>query len=71
MITLDEIKKGQKAEILDFQDKKTKCHFARFGIEKGHIITCIAKFGALVIQLNNQEIAIGTNICQKIYVKVL
>jgi len=71
MRNLDAIKVGQKAEIRDFLDQDIKCYSARFGIEEGQIITCIAKPGPVVIQRNQQEIAIGKNLSKQICIKLL
>jgi len=71
MRNLDAIKVGQKAEIRDFLDQDIKCYSARFGIEAGQIITCIAKPGPVVIQKNQQEIAIGKDLSKQICIKVL
>jgi len=71
MRKLSEIKIGQKVEIIEFLDTSIKCFSARFGIEIGQIITCIAKPGAIVIKKNHQEIAIGNNLCKQIQVKLV
>ncbi len=71
MVSLDKVKVGQKAEIFDFLDTAIRCHSSRFGLEKGQIVTCIAKPGPVVIQKSHQEIAIGKNLSEQIYVKIV
>lgn len=71
MKKLSEVQIGQKAEIADFLDTSIKCFSSRFGIEIGQVVTCIAKPGPIVIQKNHQEIAIGSNLCNQINVKLV
>lgn len=70
MISLNDINVGQIARIIDAPDD-IKSLFAKFGIGIGQIVTCIAKLGPIVIQKNNQEIAIGKNLSKKIQVDAL
>ena len=70
MVKLSELKAGQTAQIYNFIDPMAKCYSQRFGIEEGQIIKCIAKPGAVVIQRNNQVIAIGKNLSKQIYIKL-
>lgn len=71
MINLDDIKVGQRVEILDFLDSTISRFFSCFGLEKGQNITCIAKPGPIIIQRNRQEIAVGRDLSKQIYVKVI
>ncbi|OGH98195.1 MAG: hypothetical protein A2287_01930 [Candidatus Melainabacteria bacterium RIFOXYA12_FULL_32_12] len=71
MVSLVEIKVGQRVEILDFIDSTVSRFFSCFGIEKGQQITCIAKPGPVIIQRNQQEIAVGRDLSKQIYVKVI
>ncbi len=71
MVSLCDIKVGQKAKILEFIDPAVKCFSSRFGLEKSQVITCIAKPGPVVVQKNHQEIAIGRNLSKEIYVKLI
>lgn len=72
MLNLSEIEIGQKAEITEFCDPEIKCYSIRFGIEPGQVVKCIARPGGpVVIQRNNQQIAIGENLSEKIMVKVV
>jgi len=50
MISLCELKIGQKAKILEFIDSAMKCYSVRFGLEEGQVVTCIAKPGPVVIK---------------------
>lgn len=70
MVSLVSIKVGEKAEICDFINSAAKCFSSRFGIEKGQVVTCIAKPGAVVIRKNNQEIALGKRLCEEIFVNI-
>jgi hypothetical protein len=71
MVSLDNIKIGQKAEISVFNNSSAKCFSSRFGIEVGQIVTCIAKPGSIVIQKAYQEIAIGKKLSKEILVSIL
>lgn len=68
MVSLNELKIGQNAEILKIEDAEIKCHTARFGLTEGGIIKCIAKPGAIVIEKNKQILAIGKNLSKQIFV---
>ena len=68
-INLYEIKKGQQAQILDFNNHELMLDMARFGIGVGVVIKCVEKFGNVVIQRNNQHIAIGKELSKTIIVK--
>ena len=67
--TLSELKKGKSAIIIEFKNPEIKLQSARFGIEAGQIIKCIANPGAIVIQRNSQQIAIGKYLSKEILVK--
>jgi len=71
MISLCELKIGQKAKILEFIDSAMKCYSVRFGLEEGQVVTCIAKPGPVVIKKNHQEIAVGRNLSKNIYVNLV
>lgn len=70
MVSLQELKIGQDAEILQFNDSDIKFNSARLGLFIGGIVKCIAKPGPIVIEKNNQVIAIGKNLSRQIYVNV-
>lgn len=71
MKKLNEVKIGQQVEIVDFLDQTIKCLSTRLGIEKGQLVTCIAKLGAVIIRKNQQEIAIGENLCKQIFIRII
>ena len=71
MTSLAKVKIGERVEISDFLDINIKCFSARFGIEVGQIILCIAKPGPVVIRKNQQEIAIGKALSKQILVKII
>lgn len=71
MVKLNKIKTGQKAKICGFECKDTEMRSCIFGIECNQEITCIARSGAIVIRKNSQEIAIGENLSNKIYIQVI
>jgi hypothetical protein len=70
MVSIRDLKIGQNAEILKFDDSDIKFNSARLGLIEGGIIRCIAKPGPVVIEKNNQVIAIGKNLSKQIYVSV-
>lgn len=67
--TLNDLKKGQKAEIIEFTNSEIRLNSARIGMEVGQIIKCIANIGPVVIRKNQQQIAIGESLSRKILVK--
>ena len=67
--TLYDLKKGQEAEIIEFKNSEIRLNSSRFGIEVGQIIKCIAKLGTVVIQKNQQQIAIGKKLAKEILIK--
>lgn len=69
---LNDMKKGQKAVIKEFQDIEVAAQSIRIGISPGEMITCITKVpgGPVVLQKNGMELAIGQNICRKILVEI-
>lgn len=67
--TLRDLKKGQKAEIIEFTDNEIRLNSARIGIEVGNIIKCVANIGPVVIRKNQQQIAIGEVLSQAILVR--
>lgn len=69
MKTLNDLNKGQSAEIIDFVDNSSKSASVRFGLGVGQIIKCKTKFGPMVITKNQQNIAVGHNLCKKIFIK--
>ncbi|EKE04178.1 MAG: hypothetical protein ACD_20C00098G0006 [uncultured bacterium] len=71
MIRLGEIRVGQKVEILEFIDSTVSRFFSCFGIEKGQQITCIAKPGPVIIKRKQQEIAVGRDLSEQIYVRLV
>ena len=71
MTSLAKVKIGEKVQIKEFLDTNIRCFSARFGIEAGQIITCIAKPGPVVIRKNQQEIAIGKDLSNQILVKIV
>lgn len=70
MVSLSELKIGQDAEILKFNNSEIKCNSARFGLVEGGIIKCIAKPGPIVIEKNKQILAIGKNLSGQIFVNI-
>ena len=69
MKKLCDISKGKFVEIIDFVDNITKCASARFGLATGQVVLCKAKVGPVVISKNQQIIAIGRNMSEKILVR--
>lgn len=72
MITLDQVKRGQKVEICHIPDDIIRAQAIRFGVAEGSIVTCSEKLpaGPIVISRGHQELAIGHGLAKKIAVKV-
>jgi Fe2+ transport system protein FeoA len=69
MKKLNEIEKGKTVEIINFADINSKFSSARFGLTEGQVIRCKAKIGSIIIQKDQQTIAIGKDLSKKIMVK--
>lgn len=69
--SLTEIKKGEKCEIVKFNDEYTKFQLMRLGLAVGQIIQCLAKIGPVIISKNQQRLAIGHNLAEKIIIRVV
>ncbi|MBU4152194.1 MAG: ferrous iron transport protein A [Proteobacteria bacterium] len=64
------IKKGQTVAIVRIEDEDVRTQFIRFGISEGSQIKCleIIPFGPLMLKHNRQEIAIGREVANTIFV---
>lgn len=67
--TLYDIKKGKNVKIIKFKNPEVKLNSSRFGIEPGQTVKLIEKFGNVVIQINQQQIAIGKKLSKEIIVE--
>ncbi|WP_027366174.1 FeoA family protein [Desulfotruncus alcoholivorax] len=67
-MTLDKVRKGQQIKIISILDEIIRVQAIRFGIAEGSVVTCQEKVpaGPIVLRKNNQEIAIGRNLANKI-----
>jgi len=68
--TLYDIKKGGTAKILEFKSDEIKQTAKKFGLAAGQIVECIEKFGNIVIQKKQQQIAIGKKPAKCILIEV-
>lgn len=67
--TLSEAKNGETIEITGCTDMPTSCLIMRFGLAVGEVIKCLTKVGPIIVGKNNQTIAIGRNLADKIFVQ--
>ncbi len=72
-MTLDQVNKGQIFQIVSIPDKHVSAQAIRLGIYEGARLTCVYKFpaGPVIIQNGMQEIAIGRGLAKKIQVQLL
>lgn len=71
MVKLSNIKKGQKAQILEFDSKETSCLSCRLGLCKGDEVVCLQRSGAIILQNHNQNLAVGKKLSKDIYVDII
>lgn len=71
MVKLSNIKKGQKAQIVEFNSAQTSCLSCRLGLCKGDEVLCLERSGAIILQNHNQNLALGKKISKDIYVDIL
>jgi len=72
-MTLDQVNKGQRFQIISIPDKHISAQAIRLGIYEGAKLTCVYKSpaGPVIIQNGMQEIAIGRGLAKKIEVQLL
>jgi Fe2+ transport system protein FeoA len=73
MLTLNELKTGQTACILNIPDMDIATQALRMGLFQGEQITCVAKVpaGPTVVRQGGMEVAIGQQLCQAIQVELV
>lgn len=71
-MTLADVKKGDKFNIIQINDEKVKAQALRFGISDGAVLYCDEKIpgGPVIIKRNMQEIAIGRGLARNIKVRL-
>ena len=72
-MNLESAPKNQALEVVSISEEKLLTDAMRFGIEIGECITIINKLpgGPIVIQKNQQQIAIGRELAKVIQIKVV
>lgn len=70
-MTLSQLKRGQKAQIVSIPDAEVRAQAIRFGISIGAEVQCAEKVwaGPIVISRGNQEIAVGRKLAERIEVR--
>ncbi|MFP4015518.1 MAG: ferrous iron transport protein A [Halanaerobiales bacterium] len=71
-MTLADIKKGERFNILQINDDKVRAQALRFGISEGASLICGEKIpgGPVIVKRNLQEIAVGRNLANNILVEL-
>ncbi|MEW9095843.1 MAG: ferrous iron transport protein A [Clostridiaceae bacterium] len=72
-MTLDQVKKGNKIEIVNIPDDNIRVQAIRLGICEGAQLICAEKLpaGPIVLQNRMQEVAIGRRLAETIEVKAV
>ena len=72
-MNLEEAPKSEKLEIVSINNEKLLDDALRFGIESGEYVQIINKLpgGPIVIQKNQQQIAIGRELARTIEVRLI
>ncbi|MBU7005124.1 FeoA family protein [Phosphitispora fastidiosa] len=72
-MNLDKCKKGHKVRITGIGNSDIRAQAIRFGISEGEIVCCaeVVPAGPVVVQKNNQEIAIGRRLARQIAVELI
>ncbi|WP_418792448.1 FeoA family protein [Phosphitispora sp. TUW77] len=72
-MNLDKCKKGNKVKITGIGNIDIRAQAIRFGICEGEIVSCsqVVPAGPVVVQKNNQEIAIGRRLARQITVELI
>jgi ferrous iron transport protein A len=70
-MTLADVKRGDKFQIIHIPDEKTRAFALRFGITEGATVVCEEKVpgGPVIVKRNFQEIALGRKLANKIKIK--
>ncbi|WP_110954857.1 FeoA family protein [Anaerosinus massiliensis] len=72
-MTLDQILRGQYANIMAIPNEQIRAQAIRFGISYGCKVRCIEKItgGPIVLTRGKQEIAIGRELAQRIQIELV
>ena len=70
-MTLADVKRGDKFQISNIEDKKIRAQALRFGISEGANVSCAEKVpgGPVIVKRNLQEIAVGRRLAKNIIVE--
>lgn len=73
VILLNHVKKGKRFKVVRIDDKDTRTQLLRFGLGEGSTGICFERlpFGPIVIKHQRQEVAIGRELANKIWVETL
>lgn len=72
-ILLQAVKKGTSFKVRRIDDKEMRTQMLRFGIAEGSEASCFERlpFGPVVVKHRRQEVAIGSELAEKIWVEVI
>jgi Fe2+ transport system protein FeoA len=72
-ISLNKLNIGDSALIVSIPGGVIRSQLLRFGMMEGQIVFCLSRLpgGTMVIKLNNQEIALGSTLANKIQIEIL
>lgn len=67
-MSLNELRRGQSATIINVPDENLRIQLLRFGIINGTQVNCHCKlpFGPVVLKYGGQEIALGREIARQV-----
>jgi Fe2+ transport system protein FeoA len=72
-ISLQAVKKGTWFKVRRIDDKEMRTQMLRFGIAEGSEAICFERlpFGPVVVKHRRQEVAIGGELAEKVWVEVI
>lgn len=72
-VSLRAVKKGERFIVRRIDDKETRTQLLRFGLAEGSDALCFERlpFGPVVLKHRRQEVAIGAELSEKIWVEVI
>ncbi|MCS7013092.1 MAG: ferrous iron transport protein A [Chloroherpetonaceae bacterium] len=73
MILLREVRKGDTFKVVRIDDRQIRTQLLRFGLGEGSTAKCFERLpaGPIVIKHQRQEVALGREIADKIWVELL
>ncbi|MCS6989282.1 MAG: ferrous iron transport protein A [Chloroherpetonaceae bacterium] len=72
-VSLQAVRKGERFVVRRIDDKQTRAQLLRFGLAEGSDATCFERLplGPIVVKRRRQEVAIGAELSEKIWVEVI